>query len=656
MKFLFCFNVLILYFNLAIFSQNRNDINSLKIEDAIENSAEDLNESGQNEIPEELQQLADRPLDLNGNNFEILLRYNLITQEHIDAIYNYRKKYGDLVEPEELQQVEGFDKKTIMQIIAYCTVIKERSIQRTNRLTLRFQKAGNNIKNYYPGSDLKILSRFQSVLSNSLRFAFTGEKDAGEEFFSRRTKGFDFNSTYLFYTGNRTIRKIILGDFNLEYGQGLTLWTGLNFNSASNIATLYKAGRGIIPYSGTDENRFFRGAAISIKNNKISFDTWFSYHGIDGNLVNDTLQEKEYISSFQTTGYHRTYGEIIDYHSQHEKATGFNVNFATTKLAAGITVSYQHFAIPVSRSNKPYAKNKFYGNETLNAGMNYSYSFKNLFYFGEFTVDKNSSFATLQGIIMSIDSRMSVGILWRSYSADFINLKSNAFGINSENSNEHGTLFGINYKITRTISYSAYTDLYTFPYLKYRVDQPSSGNDLFNQLDYIPNKKFSAQFRYRKKMKQQNSEDDFSGLNIIDDFTTRNFRFNVRYKIDSSWEFGSRIEITKGENNSMVAGKATIISQDVFYHPMGKPFSINFRYAIFDCPDYDTRIYTYENDVQGAFSVPYYYGTGNRFYVNVSSKLFRATSISVRYAVSMFDENQSSTNKPDLKIQMKLIF
>ena len=103
-------------------------------------------------------------------------------------------------------------------------------------------------------------------------------------------------------------------------------------------------------------------------------------------------------------------------------------------------------------------------------------------------------------------------------------------------------------------------------------------------------------------------------------------------------------------------GNGTLISQDLFYHPMGKPFSANCRYAVFNCPRFENRIYEYENDVQGAFSIPFYYGTGSRFYTNLNYKISSGITISLRYAISWIDDLPASNEKSEIKMQLKTTF
>jgi hypothetical protein len=225
--------------------------------------------------------------------------------------------------------------------------------------------------------------------------------------------------------------------------------------------------------------------------------------------------------------------------------------------------------------------------------------------------------------------------------------------VNSTNSNEQGTYLALTYNFLKPLTYSGSIDIHSFPFLKYQVDSPSDGTDIFHQLEYKPNKKFIAQVRYRERRKQENKKStDESGT--IQDFLFRTLRLSTTIKIDNTWSYGLRIEFAHGSGANYSPVNGTVVSQDIFYKPMGSFFSFNVRYAIFNCPDFDTRIYGYENDVQGAFSVPFYYGSGSRFYTNVNLHVSRRINLSVRYSTTLQDDPESFSRKSDIKIQLRV--
>jgi hypothetical protein len=59
-----------------------------------------------------------------------------------------------------------------------------------------------------------------------------------------------------------------------------------------------------------------------------------------------------------------------------------------------------------------------------------------------------------------------------------------------------------------------------------------------------------------------------------------------------------------------------MVNADCFYTPASKPWSANMRLTCFETGGYNSRIYTYENDVLYGYSIPPFYNKGCRYYVN----------------------------------------
>jgi hypothetical protein len=634
-----------------------NENNTNIIEESPGRILEDLNESGQNEIPEELVKLMNNPIDLNSADVEIFAHFNLLTNTQIQELKEYISKNGNLIEKEELQQIEAFDKNTILKILPFSTITINEKRESAQQITIRVQKKLNTVEEYFPGSSEKILLKYKSRTSSTINYSFTGEKDAGEEIFTKNKNGFDFNSFYIIYAGKTFINKIIIGDYIAQYGQGLTLWQGLGIGGGAGIAGIYKSGRGTIPYSGTDENRFFRGFTLSVGKKRINTDFWFSQHRLDANKFLDTLNDEVQISSFQTSGYHRSDFENFGYHSQKELCLGSSLRYNNKKLNVGIVTIFGKYEYKLNSEYKPYNLYYFRGREFFNTGLFYNYSIKNIFIFGENTVDEGKSIAMLYGTLISLDPRFALGYSYRNYPRNFNSLKSNAFGENSNNNNETGSYLGINYKIFNWLSYSFSMDLFSFRYLKYRVDQPSRGYDLSNQIDYVRGKKFTAQLRIQRKMKQQNETLSNETFHRLTENKNTSYRISIRMKMDNTWELGFRTEYVIPSNTSSKQAPASSVSQSIFFHPLGKSFSANARYSIFNCPSFDSRIYEYENDLPGAFSIPFYYGRGSRFYLNFNCRIMRSINFSIRYSISWIENaGESDKESSEIKLQTKINF
>ena len=93
--------------------------------------------------------------------------------------------------------------------------------------------------------------------------------------------------------------------------------------------------------------------------------------------------------------------------------------------------------------------------------------------------------------------------------------------------------------------------------------------------------------------------------------------------------------------------------------------SVSFRYLLFDTDSYDTRLYTFEQDVPYSFSIPAFSGKGSRFYILFSSNISRNLAVILRYSQTWYSDRKviSSGNdeiignkKSDFKAVVKLSF
>ena len=205
-----------------------------------------------NAIIDEMRYYSENPININLATEEELLELPLLSEILVINLFNYRKRYGKLVSIFELNTIEGFDRAFITQLLPYIRLEDKGTffhipdevfdINAKHQLIIRFKQvvqkqkgyedfsdtlAGSGKSNYYLGSPQKIWIRYDFRIRNKLRLGITAEKDAGEECFKGSEKrGFDFYSPYLYLAGFGKFEKIVIGDYKLQFGQGLCCWNG----------------------------------------------------------------------------------------------------------------------------------------------------------------------------------------------------------------------------------------------------------------------------------------------------------------------------------------------------------------------------------------------------------------------------------------------
>ncbi|MBK8848516.1 MAG: helix-hairpin-helix domain-containing protein [Bacteroidetes bacterium] len=593
------------------------------------------------------------PININTATRDELDDLGLLSQLQILAIIKHREKFGNFVTIEELQSINAFELEIIrlLQPFLYAgekdrvTISLEEMLSRSKKqLLIRSTRVLTRTSGYekdstgnstYLGSPQNFYVRYRQSYSKKYSFGITAEKDPGEEFFKGSQKnGFDFYSAHLFLKEVWKFKVIALGDFQLAYGQGLGLWTGLAFGKTNDIATIVRNARGITPYTSVNELQYNRGVAFAFELSKFQFDFFASRRKVDANLIvpNDSADNEVAFSSLLTSGLHRTQSELDDKNALEQTLYGTHITYKNKSGEIGGTLSSIQYDKEFRRNVDLYNQFQFTGSKATNAAIDYKMVAGNKLFFGEMAYSFTAqASAMLHGLMVSLDPKLSAAIVYRDYGLKFIPVASNPIR-ESSTFNEKGFYIGINARPVRAFTFSGYIDIFQFPWLRFSVDAPSSGYEMLGQVNYTPSRKLDFYFRYRNQLKQQNTVSGVSEYQpYLVNFDQHNYRFNVTYKITQSFSVHTRAEwikviLDKNEETGFA------IMQDITFKPFSFPLSFTARYILFDSRSYNARIYAYESDIYGTFSIPAYYNRGSRYYVNVRYKVNKAIDLFVRYS------------------------
>jgi len=674
-----------------------------KIEKIAENTDAELDYT---DLVDDLEYLKKHPVNLNSADFEELKKISILTDIQINNLLAHIQKNGKLISLYELQAIDDFDVETINRILPYIYIsysekqryftLKEMFKNGSNQVFIRYQQTIEEKKGFseitdsaltenpnsrYVGTPEKVYFKYRFTYYNNISWGITAEKDAGEVMYNdiRKeqklkisedklpSKGFDFYSAHFFIRDFSIIKALAIGDYSLQFGQGLTLWTGLGFGKSSDIAGVKKNAMGIKPYTSVEENLFMRGAATTIGVKGLELTVFYSSNKIDANISGIDSLNKEilYVSSLQESGYHSTPGELEDKDAITQSMYGTHLGYKNRKLNIGATAYKTIFSSDIRRDLDLYNKFEFNSDENLNFGIDYSYILRNANFFGEISKSENGGMAFLNGILLSLDSKVSLSLMHRKYEKDYQVLFSSAFSENSKIANEEAVYLGIILKPHLHWTLTAYADNFTFPWLKYRVDAPSSGFDYLAQINYKPSKKVEIYLRYRQENKQINNSNDLNIIDFIEPTKKQSCRFNAAYAITPSFSFKNRVEVSKYTVGEEAAQNGYLLYQDVSYKRMKSPFTLTVRYCLFDTDSYDSRIYAYENDVLYSYSIPSFYYKGSRVYFLVKYRLNRNIDLWLRLAQTYYSNKQvissdlteiKGNKKTDISAQIRFKF
>lgn len=611
---------------------------------------------------QQMEAVAARPVNINTANEEELKQLLILSPMQIASLLDYRRLLGNFLNLYELQALPFWDIQTIKRVLPYITINHALDVLTTLQRRLRngeytlLVRASQVIEkskgylidsttatNYYPGSAQKLLLRLRYRYKNLLQYGFTAEKDAGEQFFKgNQRQGFDYYSAHFFIRNLGKIKALALGDFSVNLGQGLTQWMSLAFGKGGDIFSIKRQGEVLRPYNSAGEIFFHRGIGITLANKQWQLTMFASRRKTDGNFVKDTsINREDYISSFQTSGLHRTASEVADKSIQQQFVFGGNIRYSKKQYSLGINAINYTFKLPVQKQPEPYNLFAFSGKKLLNLSTDYSYTFRNLHFFGEAAISNLNSTAFVNGLMMSVAHNADVSFLYRNISPAYQSLYSNAFTESAMPNNENGLFAGLSLRPNAFWRVDVFADIYKFPWLKYNVNAPSTGTEYFLQLSYKPNRQLEIFTRLRAERKMLNGNSGAAILKPIESVPRHNWRTHFTWKMNRSIIIRSRAEVSWYNVRASNASTGFLIYGDIAYKPMMKPFSGSIRLQYFETDDYNSRLYAYENDVLYYYSIPVFYGKGFRLYCNFNIKLNNSLEIWAKFGRTVFPGKNS---------------
>jgi hypothetical protein len=389
----------------------------------------------------------------------------------------------------------------------------------------------------------------------------------------------------------------------------------------------------LLPYRSAGEFNFNRGIGMTIGIKNWETTAFFSYKKMNANLV-DSIHA---FSSILYSGLNRTNSEINDKNSVVDLSAGSNISFHSPVVKIGVNSVIHHFSSPFQKKNELYNLYAFAGSTLFNGSIDYSFTIRNMHFFGEGAIDKDLNLALVNGSLISLDPKLDVSLVYRSLSKAYQNLFGNAFTENTLPVNEKGLYTGSGLRPYTGWQLNAYADMFSFPWIKYRVDGPSQGREYMLQLEHQPSKETSIYLLYRNKNKPLN--DTVGGMKFPVDKIKQSFRVHVATQLRNGLNFKARLEASWYNYNKPDAEQG-FLGFIEGSKKVGK-WSIGTRLQYFESDGYNSRIYAYENDVPFSFSIPAFFDTGFRYYSNIHCKLSKQLTFSARWAKTIFHNSQA---------------
>ncbi|MEJ2596063.1 MAG: hypothetical protein P8100_13290 [bacterium] len=643
------------------------------------------------DLVEQYRYYHEHPVNLNGHNIDVLLQLYLINNRQLNALQEYLKKYDHVYTLFELKHIDGFDEVTLQRLSPYVQagpVEKQKTFspgqllkQGKHLLITRFGKILETAEGYradklygatYLGNNFSYYLRYGARFGDKIRFGFTLDRDAGElitkkqlsdsirQIVGGKARNYaDFLSGYVFISHIGPVEKLIMGDYHLQFGQGLSMWSGMAFGKSSEVNQVRRIGAGIKPNTATNENRFLRGGAIQLRWKSLSMLAFYSANRMDASLK--TSEGRQKVSGLPESGKHRTISELNARDALGVRVTGTRLEYRHDKFRLGSTLFQTRFSLPIDKGNEPYKLYDFRGNFLINLGFDWDVSVPKLSFYGEITGSLPDGLAGLTGLDIFPADRLMLSIHYRNYRNGYHQFFANPFSSGSNISGETGLYLGIRILLAKHLQLSSYIDHYRLTWLRYQKDSPSIGREILLQLDIKIRSLESLYLRYRFRESQQNSRDEWDLLDHLEYRSRDEIRLHLSYRVFDFLRFINRIEFVRVRNEINEPETGFLIYQDIRFRHDPFPLEFSARIGWFDTESFDSRLYAYEHDLRYAFSVPALSDAGIRYYVILQYRWKRSLNLGVRWARTVFLNRQhigsgndliESNKKTELKVQM----
>lgn len=639
----------ILYFLILIPSNiliAQIDSSDIVTEDLLNNILDESEEENDNtELFDILEELIHNPIDINSTNLIELIKLPNMDQRSAQLIIDHRNKFGYFYSTNELFSIKNIDKQLIKSILPFIkasppadhsqqyeennfepeSFIDKSRLFLRSRLSTDLQNRDGFLSGKYQGSKLKSYNKLLYNYDDHFQFGVLTEKDPGENSYT------DFTTFHLQIKDFGLLNNIVGGDYVLEYGQGLALWSPFGFSKGADaVYPVKKRAAYLRPYTSSFEYRYFRGAAAMIQIADFNLTAFYSFNTFDATIDSITGE----ITSFGQTGFHRfeselnkkgaakskSFGGVLDYHF-HDR---FNLGLI-----------YYNAKFDNSLSSESIYD--FSGDNFNYLSTYYDFNFSNFNIFGEFSYD-GTSVASINGFQFFTTHDFIFTTSIRSYPRNYHNLYG--FGFSEKTgriNNEVGIYSGLKWRLPFGIV-NFYYDIFKFPYKTTENSLSSEGDEFLFDFTSRPFLKFETRLRYKYENKEITEQ-----INL-DENIVRRLKQIIRTEFVYDLSKFLRLK-TRFEFNHFVIKNANrkeqgfLMFQDIRY--ISQKYLVFYgRIIFFQTDSFNSAIYEFENDLPGIMPNVALYGKGIRMYLIIKYNPLQYLSLSAKY---------SETYKPDDK-------
>lgn len=536
--------------------------------------AEDAESLDEQEL-ERMVHLMEHPLDINNAPRSKLIASGLFSRYQIASLDDYRSIHGDILSAAELATLEGFGEERALLLAPFITfkshslpgqVAKDTAKLGQTFLTRTAMRTDNGAESPSPFKErINYGLKYKAEYGDALEVSASTRSTYGSKQFPPSSW-----SANICLHGRRKAWNAIIGDFNARFGQGLALWSGMSMTGFSSASSFCRHPSGISPswsYSGTGSHR---GVAADMAFGRFVASGFLSLPGLRSLCEGSSKASVSMMPGVNLSWYGRN-GQL-----------GFTSAWTSPKAPSG-------------------TKNPWSGNMSLDG----RWSWKGVEAFGEValatsggaavsaSIVNSSSLAGVLGAIVPVWEDIRLSLVGRYYPASYSPDYASGVRTWTKTSDERGFAIGLE-----------------------RHSAMLSAD--FAQKDSEP---VTRQCKLMMKVPLQLSRTMVASLRATERIRpyepVLKYRTSVRCDLDwSSAGLSARYGESEGD-----AWKARFRVEGLLYRSVSgltyfeagrktSHWSSYLRGTIFIVDNWDDRIYSYERDAPGNYTVPAYYGRG----------------------------------------------
>lgn len=582
---------------LDIPSDSENIMTGVPIADIIEDIYSQITEDATGESTQDFESLAEdllamtaNPIPLNADRYDALAELPMLSDEQAAAILLMARDepFNSLYELQLVRGLKDYEIRNLLPFVQVGTPQPEPFYWRDlayGRHDVSLRTDVRNIEGYTGSDPVYVQAKYGYDYKRRIQAGFTLRRPAAGGWADLQYGG------YVQLSNIGRLKRFVGGCYQARFGQGLVTNRFFHTGKSSRVMNIGHDRQGLSRVSSAGSECYQGAGATVTAGRHTEVSGWYS----------------------------------VDRDKVWHHAIGANVSLNFRSVHVGVTLMEHLYSDSLPVRNAYYNHAYFRGKHQCVIGADVKYSWRWLQLFAEVAAAENSTwgYGGIAGVRFTPLSSLGLLALYRYYSPTFDNRFGYAFSESSRPGDEQGAWLGIEYKGFRHWRLSAYGDVFHFHGPKYGIRQPgTTGFDVLGQAEFFLSRHMlMLQLRSRTK----------------GDMRTHRARAEYTCTL-GGWRFRTRADasLVHGTDQSRPLTYGVSASQDIEYRFAAVPLVIQLRLQGFDVQDWDNRIYTYENDVLYAFSVPATYGRGGRWYVNMRYRITRHVSLYLRASQTVY--------------------